>query len=354
VDLDQAAPAEVGEQPGPVEEPVDGGVVAPGFDEQHRDALVEAVVARPNICAYIAYHTFSGVILRPYGGYADDHFPTQDLRAYQALGRRATEITGYEAVSVFHDFKYDPKSSITGASDEWTYDHLGIYSWTTEFWSPIRACGIKDFKYIDWFDEHPVEDDLRLLRWNDEALAGAGFVDWYPFDHPQLGRVEIGGWDFFRTWTNAPPSLMAAEIAPHSEWAVAHLLASPHLQVRSLTADPLGDGVWHVQLVVENTGWLPTNVSAKAIERKAVRPVEAEIELPDGASLAVGDARQEVGQLRGHARARQMLAMFDGGFDPTDDRAKAEWIVHAHSGATIRVTARHPRAGTTRAELTLP
>ena len=51
-------------------------------------ALVEAVVARPNICAYIAYHTFSAVILRPYGGYPDDHFPTPDLKAYQELGKR--------------------------------------------------------------------------------------------------------------------------------------------------------------------------------------------------------------------------------------------------------------------------
>ena len=95
-------------------------------------------------------------------------------------------------------------------------------------------------------------------------------------------------------------------------------------------------------------------MSKKALERKAVRPVEAEIELPDGASLALGDAHQELGQLAGHARARQMLAMFDGGFDPTDDRAKAEWVVHASPGATIQVTARHARAGTTRAELTLP
>jgi hypothetical protein len=256
-------------------------------------------------------------------------------------------------VSVFHDFKYDPKTSITGASDEWVYDHMGIFSWTTEFWSPIRAAGITDFKYIDWFDDHPVEDDLRLLRLNDEVLAGAGFVDWYPFDHPQLGRVDIGGWDFFRTWSNAPPALMEAEVAPHSVWAVAHQLASPRLEVRSLTADPLGDGVWRVRVVVENTGWLPTNVSRKALERKAVRPVEVELALPDGASLTLGDPRQELGQLAGHQRARQMLAMFDGGFDPTEDRSKAEWVVRAPAGTTLSVTARHARAGTTRASLTL-
>lgn len=317
-------------------------------------ALVEAVVARPNVCAYIAYHTFSAVILRPYGGSADDHFPTADLKLYQALGRRATEITGYAAVSVFHDFKYDPKTSITGASDEWCYDHLGIFGWTTEFWSPIRAAGITDYNYIDWFDEHPVEDDLTLLRWNDDALGGAGFVDWYPFEHPQLGSVELGGWDFFRTWTNAPAALMEAEVAPHSTWAVAHLLASPRLEVRAFTATPLGGGVFRLQLVVENTGWMATSVTRKALDRKAVRPVEVVLDLPDGASLAAGDARRELGQLAGHSRARQMLAMFDGGFDPTDDRAKAEWVVRADPGAVIRVVARHARAGTVRAELTLP
>jgi len=317
-------------------------------------ALVEAVVARPNVCAYIAYHTFSAVILRPHGGYADDHFPTADLKLYQALGRRATEITGYAAVSVFHDFKYDPKTSITGASDEWCYDHLGIIGWTTEFWSPIRAAGITDYKYIDWFDEHPVEHDLTLLRWNDDTLGGAGFVDWYPFEHPQLGSVELGGWDFFRTWTNAPPALMEAEVAPHSDWAVAQVLASPRLEIRSFTATPLGDGVWRLQLVVENTGWMATNVTRKALDRKAVRPVEVVLDLPDGASLAAGEPRRELGQLAGHSRARQMLAMFDGGFDPTDDRAKAEWVVRADTGAVIRVVARHARAGTVRAELTLP
>jgi hypothetical protein len=146
---------------------------------------------------------------------------------------------------------------------------------------------------------------------------------------------------------------MADEVAPHSEFAVAHQLASPLLAIRALEADALGDGLWRIRLVVENQGWLPTNVSKKALERKAVRPVEAEIDLPDRATLATGDATQELGQLAGHGRARQMLAMFDGGFDPTDDRAKAEWVVRAEAGTTVRATARHARAGTCRAEVTL-
>jgi hypothetical protein len=48
-----------------------------------------------------------------------------------------------------------------------------------------------------------------------------------------------------------------------------------------------------------------------------------------------------------------MLGLFDGGFDPTVARATAVWVVRAVAGATVRVTARHARAGTARAEVTL-
>ena len=53
-------------------------------------AMVQAVTDRPNITGHVAYHTFSGVHLRPYAGRPDDDFPTQDLRAYKLIGERGT------------------------------------------------------------------------------------------------------------------------------------------------------------------------------------------------------------------------------------------------------------------------
>ena len=81
--------------------------------------------------------TFSAALLRPFDDRPDDQLPTADLRRYNQLGARGTELTGYRHVSVYHDFRYDPKDVITGGADTWAYDHLGIYGWTTEFWSPI-------------------------------------------------------------------------------------------------------------------------------------------------------------------------------------------------------------------------
>jgi murein tripeptide amidase MpaA len=314
-------------------------------------AMVQAIVDRPNITGHIAYHTFSGVHLRPYSSYPDDHFPTNDLRAYKLLGEKATEITGYPAISIFHDFKYDPKQTVKGGANDWFYDHLGLYSWTTEFWSPQREAGIDDYAYIDWLRDHPPEDDLKLLRWSDEQLDGKGYVDWYPYEHDQLGEVELGGWDLMYCWGNVPPQFLEREIAPHSELAIWQALVSPKLEFRSLDVESLGEKRWLVRLVVENTGWLPTGVSEKAVERKAVRPLEAEITLPDDSRVIGGERKVELGQLDGRVQRRSLLWWASN--DATSDRAKAEWVVEAPAGSSVMVEARHQRAGTVRRELTL-
>jgi murein tripeptide amidase MpaA len=314
-------------------------------------AFVQAIVDRPNITGHLACHTFSGVHLRPYAGRPDDDFPTDDLRAYKLIGEKATSLTGYPAVSVFHDFKYDPKLVLKGGAHDWTYDHLGIFSWTTEFWSPQRQAGIEDYHFIDWIRDHPPEDDLKLLRWADEELAGAGYVDWYPFDHPQLGEVELGGWDIVNAWYNVPLDRLEREIAPHSEWAVFHLLISPLLRIRSLEAEQLAEGVHRVRLVLENSGWLPSYVTHKALERQVVRPIVVDLELPEGARLAAGERRTEAGQLGGRVQKRSSI--WWGSDETTGDLVKLEWVVEAAAGETLRLEARHPRAGTVRGELQL-
>ena len=319
--------------------------------EPESRAMVQAIVDRPNITGHIAYHTFSAVHLRPYASYPDEHFPTNDLRTYQLLGEAATGFTGYPAISIFHDFKYDPKQTVKGGANDWLYDHLGLFSWTTEFWSPQREAGIEDYQYIDWLRDHPVEDDLKLLRWSDEQLAGKGYVDWYPFEHDQLGEVELGGWDLMYCWGNIPPQFMEREIAPHTELAIYHLLVSPRLKIRSLDVEPLGEDRWLVRLVLENSGWLPTSVSEKAVERKAVRPLEAEITLPEGGKVVGGERKVELGQLDGRVHRRSLLWWASN--DATSDRAKAEWVVEAPQGSSVGIEARHQRAGTLRRELTL-
>lgn len=313
-------------------------------------AMVQAVIDRPNITGYITYHTMSGVHLRPYSAHADDDMPTGDLRTFKFIGERATKLTGYPAKSVFHDFKYEPKQVIRGGSDDWMYDHLGVYAWTTEFWSPQQQIGLKDYHFIEWYRDHPLDHDLKLLKWNDEVLKGKGYIDWYPYEHPQLGHVELGGWDQMYSWTNPPTDLLEKEIAPHSDFAIFHLLISPKLDVHTLEVRPLGADTYHIRLVLCNTGWLPTNITQKAVDRKAVRPIEVELTLPEGAKMINGEKKTEVGQLEGRSDKRNLLSTYA---DVTSDRAKVEWVITAPQGGTLKIEARHQRAGTLRREVEL-
>jgi len=141
------------------------------------------------------------------------------------------------------------------------------------------------------------------------------------------------------------------EIAPHADFAIFQLAITPRLHIRSVDARRIGEQAHWVRVVVQNTGWLPTNVSQKALDRKAVRPLEVEIALPEGAALASGDRRTEAGQLDGRALKRNIYD--SDASDSTTDRTKCEWVIEAPSGTTVKIEARHQRAGTVRLDVVL-
>lgn len=314
--------------------------------------LVEFIARHPNITAGITFHTHSGVLLRPYSHQSDEAFASEDLWTYQKIGEKGTELTGYPAVSVYHDFKYHPKQVITGAFDDWLFDHLGRFAWTVEIWSPQQQAGISGYKFIEWFREHPLEDDLKLLAWSDEVLGGKGYVDWYPFEHPQLGPVELGGWDMLYAWRNPPPPLLERELARFPEWLLWHALIAPQLELHSHQLEPLAKGVWRLQLVVHNSGWLPTYITKQALEKKLVRGVVAELALPEGAELKSGKLRSEHGQLEGRAY-KPSAPLGWSVADATSDRLKLEWVIWAPKGGELTATVRHERAGVVRLQLAL-
>ena len=103
-------------------------------------AVVDFFTTHPNICGGTSIHTFSGVLLRPFGHAPDDKLPAEDLWTYQAVGKKGEELTGYPAISIWHEFQYYPGEFISGAFD-WIYEHLGMYIWTIEIWNPKKEAG---------------------------------------------------------------------------------------------------------------------------------------------------------------------------------------------------------------------
>lgn len=321
-------------------------------------AAVQAISDRPNICGAVCFHTFSGVHLRPPSRYPDTDMAPEDLWTYERFGKKGLELTGYPAISNYHEFKYHPKEVITGVFDDWAYEHRGVFAWTTEIWSPQRQAGITDYKYIDWFRDHPFEDDLKLLKWSDEKLDGKGHIDWYAFEHPQLGPVEIGGWDAHHAFRNPPLQFLEAEVAPFSDWVIWQAMASPKLELRALEVVPL-ESAWRVRFAVQNTGYLPTHVTEIGKKNRLCRGVVVEIHKEGedwggaGSSrpawLTSGSLRQDLGQLTGwdHISA----SGFGWQMNSTDDVAIAEYVIS--EPGNYELTAHHERAGLVKETLEL-
>jgi murein tripeptide amidase MpaA len=314
-------------------------------------AIVDFITRHPNIGAGISFHTHSGVILRPFSSEPDENMPAEDLWLYKLFGKKSTELTGYPNISIFHDFKYHPKQVITGGFD-WIYEHLGQFFWTVEIWAPVKEAGVKEYHFIDWYREHPPEDDLKLIEWSDRELGGEGYVDWYPFEHPQLGAVELGGWNKLATFRNPPPKYREREVKRFPPWLTWQALTLPRLEAFRTDVERLGPDTWKIRFAVQNSGYLPSYVTKRALERKVVRGVVYEIQLPQGGELIAGKARVEGGQVEGRA-SKVSLQAFLPNADLTADRGQSEWTIRAPAGSTVTLIARHDRAGRVEQELKL-
>jgi murein tripeptide amidase MpaA len=314
-------------------------------------AVVDFFIAHPNICGGTSLHTFSGVLLRPFGSQPDDKMIAEDLWVYQAQGKEGEELTGYPAISNWHGFKYHPSDHISGSFD-WIYEHLGRFAWTIELWNPKQAAGIDNKQWIHWFRDHPISDDLKMFAWAQRVAPGEGYVDWRPFMHPQLGPVEIGGWQRSAVFVNPPPQLREQEIARLPKWLVWLNLIGPKLELRETQVTAHGADIWRVRLVVENTGWLPSYVSKMGLKRKQTRGVLAEIDLPTGAQLLSGKPREQMGELEGWAHLHTGVSFWPNA-RPTSDRAYVEWVIKAPTGTSIGLRAWHERAGSIATQVTL-
>ncbi len=315
------------------------------LSESEVDALVRAVVARPNICGYNAFHTAGGVLLRPSSTRADSSLSPYDVWTWNELGRRGTELTTYPVHSVYEDFTWDKSSPMSGAADDWAYEHLGLFGWTTEFWDVVHAATGHRSSTSIWYLGPTVEEEVAIAAWCDRY--GDLYVNWHWFDHPQLGPVEIGGLDWFHAAVNPPLALLADEVRPHADFAIYQALASPRLEILAARATLVGEALWRVEVGIANTGWLPTTISQHASKENLVLPVTAELVLPGDAEVLDGANRRQLGQLAGRVGFQ-----FKGGFrnDGSPDRVLATWLVRSAT-PPVEVTASHQRAGTVRATI---
>ena len=329
------------EQPGAGEFPL---------SEPETRALAQFLVGHPNIHGSQHFHTQSGAILRPHASKPDVDLPKFDLRTYKAIGAMGEEETGYPCISIFHDFAYDKKKPIRGGLTDWVYEQLGIFTFATELWSLPKKAGVDVTDFIEFFPNRDESVDLAMLKVLDDEVEGYGFKEWTSFEHPQLGRVEIGGWDYQFAWQNPPGPWLEQVTSTNARFVLRAMKTAPRLVFQSPRVEALGADLYKVTTLVQNVGFLPTWVSEQGRKVGVNKPVTIELELPQGAELIAGKQEQELGHLDGRANQYEAMSFYSA--YPIQSRAMAEWVVRATSPADIELVAEATKAG--RVRLTLP
>ena len=327
-----------------------GGAGLTPLSEPETRAVADFIVRHPNIAGITTYHTFSGVVIRPYSDRPDKEMPLADRLAYEAIATRGNKLSGYPLISCFHHFAYDENKPIVGVFDDWAYDHRGVITYTIELWNPAKAAGIEVKDFVAAFKERPEEEMLKFLQWNDNVLGGRGFVPWKPFKHPQLGAVEIGGWRWLTVFSNPPAEMLPEVCRANMYFTLVHAAATPCLRIAEFDAEELATGLRKVTLVIENMGFLPTNVTQIALDHHLVRPVQVELELPaSGTELLIGKTRTEIGQLAGTGILDDWETSRWADGTSRLNRARVEWLVRGPG--RLSVVVKSERAGVVRAEI---
>lgn len=317
------------------------------LSEPESKAVTDFLLKKKNIAGATYHHTSGGILLRANCVEGDDKMPPADLVVYKQLGTLGEEITGYPCQDIYGVFA--DKKPQWGTFMDLTYEYLGISSFATELWDLLGRAGVKEkgmaaFAKLSYKELDEIQ--LKLLRWNDENMNGACFLDWKSFEHPQLGQVEIGGWNIKEGRQNPPVKFLQEECEKGMRFTLMHMDSLPQLIISNVSCEKVSDKVWKITAAVENSGFLPTASTQKAINNKINAAVKAYI---CGAKVLKGEEEIDLGHLNGRSASYAQGPY--GPPSPGGRRKKVEWLVEAEIDTKLCITVVGERAGTVRHEL---
>jgi len=225
------------------------------------------LMAHPNIAGVQSYHNSGGMILRGPGAESTGEYPASDVRAYDELGKNAERILPFYRYIVLFSGLY----TVHGGFIDWTNDGLGILSFSNELWSNSQYFSSADLEKQTEDPNSPISGRNGKYFFDDKLEFGDQYVDWKTFDHPEYGKVEMGGeWKKFQG--RVPPRFMNEELC-HRNMAFSLYQADemPKMEIGKTQVKKVGENVYRVWIDFTNKKVIPT-ITAKAAQNNVVRP----------------------------------------------------------------------------------
>lgn len=318
-------------------------------------AMADYMYSHKNLCALLNFHTCGGQYLYPPGFKHSKDADRADIARFKALGKMATEESGYPALNLIDDYVGAAAGSmgIVGAFDDFVSYALGIVDFTCECWDLEERSG----HHMTWPrpmnvpEEERIKTFIDVLKWNDENNNGDGYMPWTPFTHPQLGEVEIGGLDYKHVMQNPPSAFLLQEVQKHTRFMLRAMKTLPRLAFDKIKTEKVSENTYKVEAVLMNLGYLPTCAMNEAKTLGVARPVKVTLE---GAEIVSGKKEQEVGHLEGFSGvATGYGAAGAQTFNHAPTSRHLTYVVTAPAGTTITLQASAPRAGKACCEILL-
>lgn len=246
---------------------VQSGAMNYPFELPEVRAVNDFLMAHPNIAGVQSYHNFGGMILRGPGAESAGEYPMSDVAFYDELGKNGERILPFYRYIVIWSGLY----TVHGGFIDWTNDGLGIASFSNELWSSEQYFTSQTLKDQQRDPSSPIAPNVSRYFFDRYLEFGDQFVAWKPFDHPQYGKVEMGGvWKKFQG--RVPPRFMNEELCHRNmAFTLYHAAEMPMVTMGETSVERVGGDVYRLFLDVSNPKMIPT-VMAKAAQNNVVRP----------------------------------------------------------------------------------
>ena len=246
---------------------VQNGAMDYPFQLPEARAVNDFLMAHPNVSGVQSYHNSGGMILRGPGAEAVGEYPMGDVRFYDELGQNGERILPFYRYLVIWSGLY----TVHGGFIDWTNDGLGIPSFSNELWSGDQYFTSPELKEQQANPQSLIAPNVSRYYFDRYLEFGDEYVEWKPFDHPQFGKVEMGGiWKKFQG--RVPPRFMNEELC-HRNMAFSLYQADemPLIRMGEASVEKVGGDVYRVFVDITNPKVTPT-IMARAAQNNVVRP----------------------------------------------------------------------------------
>ncbi len=283
-------------------------------------AIAMYVLTKKNLAGVQAFHNTGGMILRGPGLASYGKYPRGDRAVYDKLGKDGEFMLPFYRYMIIHKDLY----SVAGGFVNWTYEGLGVFSFTNEMWSRKRMTP-------------STEDRLSSAdrrKWEDLLTQGESYVPWKPFKHPFYGDIEIGG-SRKMTGRVPPPWMIEEGLHRNAMFNLHHASQMPEIELIELTVRPAPGGLHYVDVKARNKQLIPSR-SALSANKKVGVPDRFTLSGDGIEAIAVGIPGDRFRLHRITLQKRNPKTYLAEGGVPSKGKLHLRWIVAGSGKFTIQ------------------